>query len=132
MYAKGRREIAVFGYALLVAALLCVAGYVSSSGCGRSGADTERGNGKRAAEQVKRAAELNQQAGAAVKSAAGAVGRAEQHADRAEQLNQRARTGVADSKKLVEQLQADNQRAKQIVDELITSAQARATQDAAH
>ena len=129
MHAKGQREVVVFGYALIIAALLCVAGYVSSSGCGRSGADTERGNGKRAAEQVNRAAELNQQAGAAVKSAAGAVGRAEQHADRAEQLNQSVRAGVADSKKLVEQLQADNQRAKRILDELITSAQTGAAQD---
>lgn len=90
------------------------------------------GNGERAAQQVNRAAELNQQAGAAIKSAAGAVGRAEQHADRAEQLNQSAQTGAADCKKLVDKLQSDNQRAKQIIDELIRGAQTGAAQDAAH
>ena len=61
-------------------------------------------NGERPAQQVNRATELNQQAGAAVKSAAGAVGRAEQHADRAEQLNQSAQAGAADCQKLVEQI----------------------------
>ena len=89
-------------------------------------------NGERAAQQVNRAAELNQQAGAAVKSAAGAVGRAEQHADRAEQLNQSAQAGVNDCQKLVEQIRADNKRAKQIIDELISGAQATAAQGAAH
>lgn len=84
------------------------------------------------AQQVTRAAELNQQAGAAVKSAAGAVGRAEQHADRAEQLNQSAQAGAADCQKLVEQIRQDNRRAKCILDELISNAQTGAAQDAAH
>ena len=132
MHAKGQREIVVFGYALIIAALLCVAGYVSSSGCGRSGADTARGNGERAAEQVNRAAELNQQAGAAVKSAAGAVGRAEQHADRAEQLNQSAQEGIDDCQNLIEQIRADNRRAKQIIDELIAGHQAGKAQNTSH
>lgn len=35
MYAKGQREIIVFGYAVAVAVLLCIIGYVSSSGCGQ-------------------------------------------------------------------------------------------------
>ena len=90
------------------------------------------GNGERAAQQVNRAAELNQQAGAAVKSAAGAVERAEQRADRAEQLNQSAQTGVNDCQKLVDELRSDNQRAKQILDELISNAKTGAAQDAAH
>ena len=89
-------------------------------------------NGERPAQQVNRATELNQQAGAAVKSAAGAVGRAAQHADRAEQLNQSAQARAADCKKLVDKLQSDNQRAKQIIDELIRGAQTGAAQDAAH
>lgn len=89
-------------------------------------------NGERPAQQVNRATELNQQAGAAIKSAAGAVGRAEQHADRAEQLNQSAQAGVNDCQKLVEQIRADNKRAKQIIDELISGAQATAAQGAAH
>lgn len=84
------------------------------------------------AQQVNRAAELNQQAGAAVKSAAGAVERAEQHADRAEQLTQSAQAGASDCQKLVEQIRSDNRRAKQIVDELISNAQTGAAQDKAH
>lgn len=90
------------------------------------------GNGERAAQQVNRAAELNQQAGAAVKSAAGAVERAEQRAESAEQLNQSAKAGVSDCQKLVDELRSDNQRAKQILDELISNAQTGAAQDAAH
>lgn len=90
------------------------------------------GNGERTAQQVNRAAELNQQAGAAIKSAAGAVGRAEQHADRAEQLNQSAQTGAAECKQLVEQIRSDNQRAKCIIDELIGEHQARQATDATH
>lgn len=84
------------------------------------------------AQQVNRAAEFNQQAGAAVKSAAGAVGRAEQHVDRAEQLNQSAQAGAAECEQLVEQIRSDNRRAKCIVDELIRGAQTGAAQDAAH
>ena len=90
------------------------------------------GNGERAAQQVNRAAELNQQAGAAIKSAAGAVGRAEQHADRAEQLNQSAQARISDCQKLVRDIQADNRRAKQLVDELIRGAQTGAAQDKAY
>lgn len=127
----GEREVRVIGYALLIAGLVCLAGLLLSGGCGRSGSPAG-GNGERAAQQVNRAAELNQQAGAAVKSAAGAVGRAEQHADRAEQLNQSAQTGAAECKQLVEQIRSDNRRAKQIIDELISGAQTGAAQDAAY
>lgn len=127
----GEREVKVIGYALLIAGLVCLAGLLLSGGCGRNGSPAGD-NGERAAQQVNRAAELNQQAGAAVKSAAGAVGRAEQHADRAEQLNQSAQAGAADCQKLVEQIRSDNRRAKQIIDELIREAQAGAAQDAAH
>lgn len=132
MYAKGQCEIIVFGYAIAVAVLLCIIGYVSSSGCGRTGADTSRDNDTSTAEQAQRAAEYNQQAGAAIESAAGAAGRAEQHAERAAELNQSAQTGVSDCQKLIRDIQADNERAKQIVDELISNAQTGATQDATH
>ena len=127
----GEREVKVICYALIIAGLVCLAGLLLSGGCGRSGSPAG-GNGERAAQQVNRAAELNQQAGAAVKSAAGAVGRAEQHADRAERLNQSAQTGTAECKQLVEQIRQDNRRAKCILDELISNAQAGAAQDAAH
>lgn len=89
-------------------------------------------NGERPAQQVNRATELNQQAGAAVKSAAGAVERAEQRAESAAAANQSAQARAADCKKLVDKLQSDNQRAKQIIDELIRGAQTGAAQDAAH
>ena len=89
-------------------------------------------NGERPAQQVNRATELNQQAGAAVKSAAGAVERAEQRAESAAAANQSAQARAADCKKLVDKLQSDNQRAKQIIDELIKGAQTGAAQDAAH
>ena len=88
-------------------------------------------NGERPAQQVNRATELNQQAGAAVKSAAGAVERAEQRAESAA-ANQSSQARAADCKKLVDKLQSDNQRAKQIIDELIRGAQTGAAQDAAH
>ena len=88
-------------------------------------------NGERPAQQVNRATELNQQAGAAVKSAAGAVERAEQRAESAAAANQSAQARAADCKKLVDKLQSDNQRAKQIIDELIRGAQTGAAQDAA-
>lgn len=134
MYVKGQREAVVFGYALAIAALLCVVGYVSSGGCGHTStdADTAGGNGKSTTQQVERATELNQQAGAAVKSAAGAVERAEQRAESAAAANQSAQARAADCKKLVDKLQSDNQRAKQIIDELIRGAQTGAAQDAAH
>lgn len=43
-----------------------------------------------------------------------------------------AQARAADCKKLVDKLQSDNQRAKQIIDELIRGAQTGAAQDAAH
>ena len=121
MYVKGQREAVVFGYALAIAALLCIAGYVSSGGCGHTstGADTAGGNGKSTTQQVERAKELNRQAGAEIGTAGDAVGRAEQQVERAAELNQSAQTGVSDCKKFVGELKADNRRAKQLLDELI-------------
>ena len=127
MYDKSR--IYRIGVMCLCAAVGSYILYTCLSGRGSSPAG---GNGERTAQQVNRAAELNQQAGAAIKSAAGAVGRAEQHADRAEQLNQSAQTGAAECKQLVEQIRSDNQRAKCIIDELIGEHQARQATDATH
>lgn len=128
----GEREVKVIAYALIIAGLVCLAGLLLSGGCGRTGADTAGCNGTSTTQQIERAAELNQQAGAAVKSAAGAVERAEQRAESAAAANQSAQARAADCKKLVDKLQSDNQRAKQIIDELIRGAQTGATQDAAH
>lgn len=114
----GQREVKVIGYAVIVAALICLTGLMLSGGCSRTG-----GDGGGTAQQIDRAAELNRQAGAEVKAAAGAVGRAEQHAEQAAELNQSAQAGVSDCKKLVEQIRADNRRAKRILDELIREAE---------
>lgn len=113
---------------------LCAAlgSYILYTCLSSRGSSPAGGNGERAAQQITRAAELNQQAGAAIKSAAGAVERAEQRAESAEQLNQSAKAGVSDCQKLVDELRSDNQRAKQIIDELIRGAQAGATQDKAY
>lgn len=134
MYVKGKREAVVFGYALTIAVMLCVAGYVSSGGCGHTGtdADTAGGNGHSTTQQVERAEELNRQAGAEIGTAAGAVERAEQRAESAAAANQSAQAGVNDCQKLVDELRQDNRRAKCILDELIRGAQTRAAQDAAH
>lgn len=128
----GEREVKVIAYALLIAGLVCLAGLLLSGGCGYSDTTAAGGNGTSTSQQAQRAAELNRQAGAAVDAAAGAVGRAEQHAEQAAELNRQAQTGVSDSKKLVEQIRSDNQRAKQIIDELIGDAQAGAETDGAH
>lgn len=121
MYVNGEREVKVIAYALIIAGLVCLAGLLLSGGCGDTTA--AGGNGTSTSQQAQRAAELNRQAGAAVDAAAGAVGRAEQRAERAAELNQSAQAGADDCKKLVEQLKADNRRAKRILDELISNAQ---------
>lgn len=131
MDAESKRKI-MHAFGLLCAGALigciCTLLYCGS----RSDAPAAGGNGERTAEQVNRAAELNELAGAEVDAAAGAVGRAEQHAERAAELNQSAQAGTADSKELVEQLKADNRRAKQLIDELIGEHQAGQTTDGAH
>lgn len=127
----GEREVKVIGYALLIAGLVCLAGLLLSGGCGRTGADTARGNCTSTSQQAQRAAELNEQAGTEVRAAAGAVERAEQHAERAEQLNQSAQAGIDDCQKLVSELKADNRRAKQILDELIREDESGCTQGGA-
>lgn len=107
------------------AVCLCAAvgSYILYTCLSSRGSAPAGGNGERAAQQVNRAAELNRQAGAEVDAAAGAVGRAEQYAEQAAELNQSAQAGADDCGKLVEQLQADNRRAKRILDELISNAQ---------
>ena len=121
-------------YCIVVMCLCAAVGSFILYTCfsGLSGSAPAGGNGERAAQQVNRAAELNQQAGAAVKSAAGAVERAEQHAERAAEFNQSAQTRVSDCQKLIGELKADNRRAKQLLDELIGEHQAGEATDAAH
>lgn len=133
-YVKGKREAAVFGYALAIAALLCVAGYVSSSGCGRSGAGTDaaRSNDTSTAQQAQRAASLNGLAGQENRRAGESIERADEHAERAAEHNRRAQAELGDCQRLTQQIRADNQRAKQIIDELVSDAQTGAAQDKAY
>ena len=94
--------------------------------CGGENA-TDDGAGRNSAsanQQVNRAAELNELARAENKSAGAAVDRATSNAERTAELNQRAQAELAGSKELIEQIRADNQRAKQILSELIADHQA--------
>lgn len=125
----GEREVKVIGYALLIAGLVCLAGLLLSGGCGRTGADTARGNCTSTSQQAQRAAELNELARAENKFAGAAVERAADDAQRAAEFNQRAQEQLADSKKLLSEIRADNRRAKQIIDELIAGAQTGAATD---
>ena len=127
MYDKG--WIYRVGVMCLCAAVGSYILYTCLSGRGSAPAGD---NGERPAQQVNRAAELNQQAGAEIGTAGDAVGRAEQHAERAAELNQSAQTRVSDCQKLIGELKADNRRAKQLLDELIGEHQAGEATDAAH
>lgn len=126
MNAKGQREVTVCAYALVAALVLCCGVAVFNRGCGRTdSAATGAGrNGASASEQVTRATELNELAGAENKSAGAAVDRATSNAEGAAELNQRATEQLAGSKELLSEIRADNQRAKQILSELIADHQA--------
>lgn len=89
-------------------------------GAGSNSTDNGTGrNGASAVEQAARAERLNELAGAENKSAGAAVDRADERAERAAEINQRIADQLAGSKELVEQIRADNQRAKQILAEFI-------------
>ena len=92
-----------------------------ASSAGRNGAST--------VEQAARAAELNELARAENKSAGAAVDRADERAGEAAEINQRAQAELARSKELLEQVRADNQRAKQILGELIAGVETRRKAD---
>lgn len=126
MHVKGQREVTVFAYSIVAALVLCCGVALFNRGCGRDRADagsTGR-NGASATQQVNRASELNELAGAENKSAGAAVDRAADNAQRAAELNQRAEEQLADSQKLLSEIRADNSRAKQILAELIADHQA--------
>lgn len=126
MHVKGQREVTVFAYSVVAALVLCCGVALFNRGCGRTdSAATGAGrNGASASEQVNRAAELNELAGAENKSAGAAVDRATSNTQRAAELNQRAQAELATSAELLKQIRADNQRAKQILAELIAGVEA--------
>ena len=133
MYAKGQREVVVFGYALALAAMVCAVGYMlSSGGCGRTGAGTDatRSNGTSTAQQAQRAASLNGLAGQENRRAGESIERADEHAERAAEHNRRAQAELGDCQRLTQQIRADNQRAKRLLDELIGEHQTRQATDA--
>lgn len=119
MYAKGQREITVFGYAIFVAALFCIAGYLSSGGCGCTSTTTKRDNCGSITKQIARTERLNELSKRENKFAREAVAKADNNAERAAELNQRTQAELTGSTELVKQIRADNRRAKRILAELI-------------
>ena len=121
MHVKGQREATVFAYSVVAALVLCCGVALFNRGCSRTdSAATGAGrNSASATQQVNRAAELNELAGAENKSAGAAVDRATSNTQRAAELNQRAQEQLATSAELLKQIRADNSRAKQILAELI-------------
>ena len=126
MDAESKRKI-MYAFGLLCAGALvgCVCTLLYC-GSGR-GADAGA-NSAGAAQQIERAAELNDLAGAENQSAREAVARADERAERAAEINQRVTERLEGSKELLSEIRADNQRAKQILGELIRTAEGGCTQ----
>lgn len=126
MYAESKRKI-IYAFGLLCAGALigciCTLLYCGSGRSASAGADSAS-----AAQQVERAAELNELAERENQSAREAVERADERAERAGEINQRVTEQLKGSKELLGQIRADNQRAKQILDELIREAEGGCTQ----
>ena len=126
MDAEGKRKI-MYAFGLLCAGTLigslCTLLYCGSGRSTSTGADSAS-----AAQQIKRAAELNDLARAENQSAREAVERADQRAAEAGEINQRVTQRLESSKELLGQIRVDNQRAKQVLDELIREAESGCTQ----
>ena len=98
--------------------------------CGvRDGATSTERNGASAIEQAARAERLNELAERENRTTGAAVDRADERAGEAAEINQRAQAELARSKELLEQVRADNQRAKQILGELIAGVETRRKAD---
>ena len=124
MDAERQCKITRIGYGIIAAVLLCGAVALLHSGCSRDSATSSTGaDGASATQQIERATELNDLARAENRSARDAVGRADERAAEAAEINQRVAQRLNDSKELLGQIRADNQRAKQILDELIADHQ---------
>ena len=104
-----------------------VVGVLATLFCLR-GADAG-GDGTSTAQQISRAERLNELAERENRAAGAAVAKASGDAERAAELNQRAQAELATSAELLEQVRADNQRAKRILAELIGGTKAGAETD---
>ena len=129
MNAKGQRKITRTAYGILAAVIICCAVALFYSGCSRDNATSSAGaDSASAAQQAQRITELNGLAERENQSAREAVTRADDRAAEAAGINQQVTERLADSKELIGQIRADNQRAKQILDELIADAESGRTQ----
>ena len=130
MNAKGQCKIARIGYAVLAIAVFCGGLALLHGGCSRDDSATSStgADSASAAKQVTRITELNDLAERENQSAREAVTRADDRAAEAAGINQQVTERLADSKELIGQIRADNQRAKQILDELIADAESGRTQ----
>ena len=102
---------------------ICVLLYCQGSRTTSAGADSAS-----ATQQAQRATELNELAERENQSAREAVTRADERAAEAAEINQRVTERLESSKELIGQIRADNQRAKQILDELIREAETKPAQ----
>ena len=118
MDGERKQKIINAAFCFFAGVISCCAVFYLRGGGNATATDAGR-NSASAAQQVNRAAELNELAGAENKSAGAAVDRATSNAQRAAELNQRAQEQLATSAELLKQIRADNQRAKQILAELI-------------
>ena len=121
MDAEGKRKIMYVVGLLCAGALigsLCTLLYCGSGRSTRAGTDSAS-----AAQQAQRITELNDLARAENKSARDAAERADERAAEAGTINQRVTERLEGSKELLGQIRADNQRAKQVLDELIAGAE---------
>ena len=130
MDAKGQCKIARIGYGIIAIAVFCGAVALFYGGCSRTdNATTGTGaDSASATQQVERITDLNGLAERENQSAREAVSSADKRAERAADINQQVAERLADSKELIGQIRADNQRAKQILDELIADAESGRTQ----
>lgn len=131
MDAKGQCKIARIGYAVLAIAVFCGGLALLYGGCSRDSATSSTGtDSASASQQVERATDLNERARKENQSARAAVESADERAAEAAGINQRVAERLANSKELLGQIRADNQRAKQLLDELIAGHQGEAAQGA--
>ena len=124
MDAERQRKITRIGYGILIAILLGGGMALLHGGCSRDSATGSTGaDSTSATQQVERAADLNERARAENQSAREAVERADQRAAEAADLNQRVTERLESSRQLIDEIRADNKKAKQIIDELIAGHQ---------
>ena len=124
MDAERQHKITRIAYSIITAVIICGAMALLYGGCGRTDNAAGTGaDGASTAQQVSRITELNELAERENQSARAAVSSADERAAEAADLNHRVTERFEVSKELLGQIRADNQRAKQLLDELIREAE---------